>query len=136
MPTLRHRRSDVLRQPPEFQLVFTQGQRVNGRLFRLHVLAAEKPRLGLAVSRKVDTRAVQRNRIKRVARESFRTSRDVIPAADLVLVALRQAAAASNDELRADLDKLWRRAGALKPPAPAGTMRDAVEQPPIARGEA
>jgi len=134
MPTLRHRRSDVLRQPSEFQDVFTQGQRVNGRFFRLHVLPAERPRLGLAVSRKVDTRAVQRNRIKRVARESFRTSRELVPAADLVLVALRQAASAPNDELRAELDKLWRRAAALKPPAPAGTMRDAVP-PPAARGE-
>ena len=136
MPTLRLRRSDVLRLPPEFQLCFTQGQRVNGRYFRLHVLHADKPRLGLAVSRKVDTRAVARNRIKRTAREVFRTSREALPCADLVLVAKREAAAATNAELREDLAHLWRRARALKPLPPAGTMRDAAEPPPAARGEA
>ena len=136
MPTLRLRRSDVLRLPPEFQLCFTQGQRVNGRYFRLHVLPADRPRLGLAVSRKVDPNAVGRNRIKRTAREAFRTSRDAIPRADLVLVAKREAAAASNAELREDLAQLWRRACALKPLPPAGTMRDAAEPPPAARGEA
>jgi ribonuclease P protein component len=135
MTTLRLRRSDVLRLPPEFQLCFTQGQRVNGRFFRLHVLPAEKARLGLAVSRKVDPSAVGRNRIKRTARETFRTSRAAIPSADLVLVAKREAATATNAELREDLAQLWRRARALKPLPPAGTMRDAPE-PPIARGEA
>jgi ribonuclease P protein component len=136
MTTLRLRRSDVLRLPPEFQLCFTQGQRVNGRYFRLHVLPAAKPRLGLAVSRKVDPRAVARNRIKRTAREAFRTSREAIPCADLVLVAKREAAAASNAELRYDLAQLWRRARTLKPLPPTGTMRDAAEPPPAARGEA
>jgi ribonuclease P protein component len=135
MPTLRFRRSDVLRIPPQFQLVFTHGQRVNGRFFRLHVMHADKPRLGLAVSRKVDPDAVGRNRIKRTSRESFRTSRDAIPNADLVLVAKREAAAASNEDLRHDLAQLWRKASALKPLPPAGTMRDAVE-PPAARGDA
>ena len=135
MPTLRLRRSDVLRLPPEFQRCFTQGQRVNGRFFRLHVLHAGHPRLGLAVSRKVDPNAVGRNRIKRTAREAFRTSRHAIPCAELVLVAKREAATASNAELRDDLAQLWRRAGALKPLPPAGTMRDAVE-PPEARGDA
>jgi len=135
MPTLRLRRSDVLRVPPEFQLCFTHGQRVNGRFFRLHVMHAEKPRLGLAVSRKVDPNAVGRNRIKRTARESFRTSRERIPSADLVLVAKREAAAASNEDLRVDLSHLWRKASALKPLPPAGTMRDAVD-PPEARGDA
>ena len=134
MTSLRLRRSDVLRLPPEFERCFTQGQRVNGRFFRVHVLPAAHPRLGLAVSRKVDPNAVGRNRIKRTAREAFRTSRHAIPCAELVLVAKREAATASNAELRDDLAQLWRRAGALKPLPPAGTMRDASE--PIAPGEA
>ena len=135
MTSLRLRRSDVLRLPPEFERCFTQGQRVSGRFFRLHVLHAGHPRLGLAVSRKVDTRAVGRNRIKRTAREAFRTSRHLLPCAELVLVAKREAAAATNADLREDLAQLWRRAAALKPLPPAGTMRDAPEPPP-ARGEA
>ena len=135
MPTLRLRRSDVLRLPPEFQRCFTHGQRVNGRFFRLHVLHAGHPRLGLAVSRKVDPNAVGRNRIKRTAREAFRTSRHAMPCAEFVLVDKREAATATNAELRDDLAHLWRRAGALKPLPPAGTMRDAPE-PPAAAGVA
>jgi ribonuclease P protein component len=121
----RLRRSTRLRQPGEFQRCFTQGQRVNGRCFRLHVIASDQPRLGLAVSRKVDTRAVVRNRIKRVARESFRHARATLPAADCVLVAKRDAATAASAELRAELEQLWRRARALKLEHAAGTMRDA-----------
>lgn len=134
MTSLRLRRSDVLRLPPEFERCFTQGQRVSGRFFRLHVLPAEKPRLGLAVSRKVDPNAVGRNRIKRTARETFRTSRDAVPCADLVLVAKREATTATNAQLREDLSQLWKRGCALKPLPPAGTMRDAA-QPPVARGQ-
>lgn len=124
-PDVRFRRSQRLRQPAEFQHCFTQGQRVNGRYFRLHAVPAERPRLGLAVSRKVDTRAVVRNRIKRVARESFRRSSHALPPLDCVLVARREAAEAAPDALRNDLEHLWRRARALKPADAAGTMRDA-----------
>jgi ribonuclease P protein component len=125
----RFRRSDRLRQPKEFQHCFTHGVRVNGRCFRLHVVFATAPRLGLAVSRKVDTSAVVRNRIKRVTRESFRQQRADLPAADFVFVAKREAASATAAELRADLASLWRRATALKPTAVPGTMRDAPVPP-------
>jgi ribonuclease P protein component len=130
----RFRRSDRVRQPPEFQHCFAQGERVNGRYFRLHAVPAAGPRLGLAVARKVDTRAVVRNRIKRVARESFRQQRAGLPNFDYVLVAKREAATALSTALREDLSQLWRRALALKPGAPAGTMRDACVTPPPSRG--
>ena len=86
-------------------------------------------RLGLAVSRKVDPNAVGRNRIKRAAREFFRTMPPLPTPADCVLVAKPEAAKASAAELRADLLQLWRRASALKPTALAGTMRDASSPP-------
>jgi ribonuclease P protein component len=121
----RFRRSDRLRQPSEFQHCFTQGTRVNGRYFRLHAAPSAAPRLGLAVSRKVDPNAVARNRIKRVARDAFRRTRALLPAFDCVLVAKREAAGADADALRADLAALWRRLAALKPVSAAGTMRDA-----------
>jgi ribonuclease P protein component len=120
---LRHGRQQRLRLPQEFKLCFAQGQRVNGRCFRLHVLVTNAgSRLGLAVSRKVDPHAVGRNRIKRQARESFRSNRASLPTADYVLVARQEAAAATNAELRSDLERLWTRAGTLKPAATAGTM--------------
>lgn len=126
-----HRRSQRLRLPAEFERCFTLGQRLHGRCFRLHFLPAERARLGLAVSRKVDPNAVGRNRIKRVARESFRLGRTTLPPGDCVLVAKREACDASAAALREDLAQLWQRLRALKPTAAAGTMRDAPA-PPLA----
>lgn len=108
----------------DFSRVFAEGQRQHGRLFRLHWRPSEQPaRLGLAVSRKVDKRAVQRNRIKRTARESFRQLCSTLPAGDAVLVARPEAARASSADLRDDLDRLWQRLRSLPGSHAQGTMR-------------
>jgi ribonuclease P protein component len=85
--------------------------------FRAVVAAgpAAVARLGLAVSRKVSPHAVERNRIKRVARESFRNVRTGLPAIDVLLIPSASAAACGNATLRADLDALWQRVA--QPPA-------------------
>ena len=70
---------------------------------------APGPRLGLAISARAVPRAVSRNRIKRLARETFRARRGALPAADIVLQARSGAAAADSVELRATLERLWRR---------------------------
>ncbi len=44
------------------------------------------PRLGLAISRKVSPRATDRNRLKRMLRECFRTHQQALPPLDLVVV--------------------------------------------------
>lgn len=74
--------------------------------------AAPEPRLGLAISARAVPRATGRNRIKRLARESFRAHRARLPAADMVLQARAGAGAAPSAELRAMLERLWQRAGA------------------------
>lgn len=79
-------------------------------------------RLGLAVSRKVSKRAVVRNRIKRVSRESFRLVRDRLPAVDIMVIALTSAATASRQALRVDLDVAWRELRALKAASKPGTI--------------
>jgi ribonuclease P protein component len=131
----RHRRPQRVRLPAEFQRCFAQGERINGRYFRMHWLAAAAPRLGQAVSRKVDPRAVGRNRIKRLVRDAFRRERHALPPGDCVLVARVEAGKATSAELRADLERLWLRLRALKPTVPAGTMRDA-SAPPAASSDA
>ncbi|MBW3568123.1 MAG: ribonuclease P protein component [Proteobacteria bacterium] len=97
--------------PEAFTRVFREGFRSSDPLFTL--LAAPNglpaPRLGLAVSRKVSPRAVGRNRIKRQARESFRHVCKDIPAIDIVVMAKKEAAAATNAELRNSLDRHWQR---------------------------
>lgn len=121
-------RSARLRQPSEFQAAFAEGRRLHGSYFRLHVRPSPdgRPRLGVSVSRRVDTRAVVRNRIKRVARETFRLAAASLPPADYVLVAKREASAAVRggepQALREDLRRLFARCASLKPADPTGTM--------------
>lgn len=120
-PTLP--RSARVRARAEFDRVFADGRRTSDPLFGLHWLRDAAPaRLGLAVSRKVDPRAVGRNRIKRVLRTEFRLLRAQLPPGAYVLVARAAAARADNAALRASLLALLRRAAALPAPGAGGTM--------------
>jgi len=63
----------------------------------------------MAISRKAAGSAVQRNRMKRIIRESFRVHRMQLPAVDLVVMSRPEAAKVDNSQLRQSLDKHWRR---------------------------
>lgn len=121
--------------PADFQRVFAKGRRFNAQTFQLIVrvqepdaansstadppAAQETPvsRLGLTVARRVARRAVDRNRIKRIARDSFRHHRERLDGLDLVLVARPGAAELSRSALHDALKALWRQAETLKPAA-------------------
>lgn len=65
------------------------------------------PRLGLVIARKNVRLAVQRNRIKRIAREFFRKLPPSEPALDVVLLARRGLDQLDNDELSSILRQQW-----------------------------
>jgi ribonuclease P protein component len=67
------------------------------------------------VSRRVSKRAVERNRIRRTIRESFRLFHPKLPGCDVLLIARAEAAARTRADLRVDLDLIWSRLAALKP---------------------
>ena len=114
-----------IRTSAEYQAVFSEGSRVSGACFRLHLAQGEafpKPRRGIAVSKRVDKSAVARNRIKRVCRDYFRMHQEQLRAAEYVLVAKPDAAKAISTQWRADLEKLFHRAQTLLSNAAIGTM--------------
>jgi ribonuclease P protein component len=65
------------------------------------------PRLGLAVASKTAGGSVERNRIRRVIRESFRLRQHELPAVDIVVSARTRARGVANRELRVSIDELW-----------------------------
>ena len=67
------------------------------------------PRIGLTVAKKNVRRAHERNRIKRLTRESFRLRQHELPAMDFVVVAKKGVADLDNRALSEALEKLWRR---------------------------
>jgi len=95
--------------PAEFKCVFAKPERSSDKYFT--VLATPSnlthPRLGLAIAKKSVKRAVDRNRIKRSARESFRLLQHDISSLDFVVMARREAAVESSKVLQASLDKHW-----------------------------
>ena len=105
-----------------FQAVFANRQRLHGQFFSFHLLPNQCDffRLGLAVSKKVSKKAVDRNRIKRVTRDSFRHFQAKIQLSisqeaggisliDIVVVAKPAAARGDNNELRKELSYFWKK---------------------------
>ncbi|MFC0328216.1 ribonuclease P protein component [Halomonas sp. THAF12] len=67
------------------------------------------PRLGLIFSKKNVRRAVDRNRLKRLARESIRLSQHRLPPVDIVLLARRGVHELDNATVHRQLHGMWRR---------------------------
>jgi ribonuclease P protein component len=68
-------------------------------------------RLGLAISKKCAARAVDRNRLKRLVRESFRLNQSELTGVDIVVICRRDALFASRTVLSQSLATHWRRIG-------------------------
>ncbi|MEP7248054.1 MAG: ribonuclease P protein component, partial [Gammaproteobacteria bacterium] len=98
-----------LRRKLDFEAIKARGRRMGNGLFavtaRLNDLGS--PRLGLAVASKTAGGSVERNRIRRVIRESFRLHQHELPAIDIVVSARARAKGAPNRELRSGIEELW-----------------------------
>jgi|GEM_PF-157972 ribonuclease P protein component len=100
-----------LRKRVQFDRVFDQKCSSSDRLFAVYASTAngDGPRLGLVVSRRVSTKAVVRNRIKRQVRELFRHTVPELNDLDVVVVARTAAAAADSLNIRSSLERHWKR---------------------------
>lgn len=101
-------RSRRVGSPEDFNAVFKEGIRLkqgclimyakpNGRL---------NPRLGLAVSKKAIPKAAERNKVKRLIRESFRLYQNQLANIDIVVVVTRHYFE-TQPSLWSDLGRQW-----------------------------
>jgi ribonuclease P protein component len=100
-----------LRRPGDFAALRASSGRAGGRCFHMRFRVNElgHARLGLAISKRVSKRAVERNRIKRLVRESFRQVRHRLPPVDLMVMAREQAATVPGPQLLVEIDALWKK---------------------------
>ncbi len=94
----------------DYKAVFSNAQfKVSNRHFL--VLAnrnnRSSARLGLVIAKKNVALAVQRNRIKRQLRDTFRHNKELLDKLDLVVLARKDADKLDNKELIDTIDSLW-----------------------------
>ncbi len=94
----------------DFERVFQHPQKSSGKT--LTVLARqsgrESARLGLAIPRKQIRRAVERNRIKRLIRESFRRHQELLRGLDVVVLGRSDLAKKNTQGIFDCLENHWR----------------------------
>ena len=93
----------------QYTFVFNDAKRFGNA--SLTVLARENKlgyaRLGLAISKKCAKRAVDRNLIKRVFRESFRLNQHSLPSVDIIAMCKPSAVKLEKVTLRHQIDRQW-----------------------------
>jgi ribonuclease P protein component len=93
----------------QYSRVFANAKAFRDPLFTLlaRTSEADSARLGLVIAKKKVKLSVQRNRIKRVARESFRRERQQLPSLDIILIAGRGMDRADNSALSKAFKRQW-----------------------------
>lgn len=109
MVSLNFGRELRLLTPSQFDNVFQHPFRVASPLFTILAKPNQlaHPRLGLTIAKKRVKLAVQRNRIKRCVRDSFRLHQHQLPGVDLVLMVKGDISNTPNSELLKQLERLW-----------------------------
>ncbi|NMH66795.1 ribonuclease P protein component [Shewanella salipaludis] len=97
--------------PAQFKSVFSNPVKASSAEITLLAIpnTENHPRLGLTVAKRYVKRANQRNRIKRVIRDSFRLHQHDIPALDIVVLVRNGVLEMENAELKKLIEKLWRK---------------------------
>ena len=100
-----------LRRKSDFEAAYAGGRRFGNGFFAVTAKPNDigGPRLGLAVSVKNAGSSVERNRLRRTVRESFRLHQHDLPAVDIVVSARGRARDATGAELRESLLALWKK---------------------------
>lgn len=112
MSTLSFSKSVRLLKSADFQVVFNNAP---FRASHQHLLILAKPnkltlpRLGLVIAKKHIRLSVQRNRVKRLIRESFRHKQAHLQGLDVIVLARRGLDLLENPKITVELEKQWQR---------------------------
>jgi ribonuclease P protein component len=95
--------------PRDFSRVFRSGRRTGGGGLTIITVenATGNPRLGLAIAKKHLKLASQRNRLKRIVRESFRLNQSNFTGVDIVVLSRPDIVKKNAAEIKAALERHW-----------------------------
>ncbi len=98
-----------LHSPNQFKSVFNKAKKFRSETFTMLFRKNEcdYPRLGIIVAKRKAKRAVDRNLIKRIIRESFRLNKSKIPANDYIVLLSKPIDDVSRNNFREQLNTLW-----------------------------
>jgi ribonuclease P protein component len=104
-----------LRKPGEFKRVYATGRRMGNEFFTVNTQPNElkAARLGMSVAVRAMGNAVQRNRVRRMIRESFRLNQALVPPLDIIVGVRAGARSAEPAQLRSSLEALWQKLASL-----------------------
>jgi ribonuclease P protein component len=104
-------RARRLRSAADFKRVYANGRRMGNEFFTVNTQPNELSlaRLGMSVAVRTMGNAVERNRLRRMIRESFRLHQASVPPLDIVIGARSAARSAPTAQLRASLERLWQK---------------------------
>ena len=104
-------RSSRLTTSSEFSHVFADAAAIHTQSFTILARSSQQTlsRIGLVISKKNVNRAVARNQLKRIIRESFRTHRELLPKVDIIVLAKKGADKKKNQYLFGELLKGWQK---------------------------
>ena len=97
----------------QYRHVFSKARRYKSHAFTILIRkqadndSVETARLGLAIAKRQVKRAIDRNRVKRLVRESFRQSVDHLPPVDIVVMCRFVVTTMDNQEIFTQLNRLW-----------------------------
>lgn len=111
MVTYKFSRESRLLTPGHFQAVFSNPIRFSSNNFTLLITvnSVNQNRIGFAIAKKRIKLAVQRNRIKRLVRESFRLHQHQLANIDIVVMAKSGTDQLDNSAITQQIEKLWRK---------------------------
>ncbi len=103
------KRTSRLLNRPSFQAVFQAKKKRFGGCFVLYSQQNQLnyPRIGIILSKKQVRLACDRNRVRRIIRESFRHHRINLPNSDFVLVGLHRMQQLTSQEIVQCIEKQW-----------------------------